>query len=240
MQEIVYDLNCKGRKIIQDKDGYCFTTDSVLLANFIKLKASDNAVEFCSGSGVISVLAEAKNNVKSISLVEIQPRLAKMSERTIELNNLGDKLKVYNQSFQDFAEKNKAKFDVVFSNPPYVSKEHKNENLSQEILIARHETMMTLADLAIATSKVLRYGGKFFMVHKADRFDDILTTFWNNCLAVKKVVFCHPKLDKEASFVLFEGTRGGRKGVKVMPPLILSNSDGSISAQVNGIYNRNI
>lgn len=238
--EIVYDLNCKGRKIIQDKEGYCFTTDSVLLANFLKLKSSDNAVEFCSGSGVISVLAEAKNSCKSISLVEVQPRLAEMSKRTILLNNLQDKLSVFNQSFQSWSEKNKAKFDVVFSNPPYISSAHKNENISREVLIARHETLMNLEDLAESTSKVLRFGGKFYMVHKAERFDDILLTFSKYDLAIKNVVFCHPKLKKDASFVLFEGSKGGKKGIKILPPLILNEDDGSISGQINDIYNSNI
>ena len=85
--EMVYDLQCKGLYIIQDKEGYCFTTDSVLLANFLKCKPKDKVVEFCSGSGVVSILAFAKNRCKDYSLVEIQPRLADMSSRTIELTN---------------------------------------------------------------------------------------------------------------------------------------------------------
>lgn len=237
--EIIYDLNCKGRKIIQDKDGYCFTTDSVLLANFIKLKPKDRAVEFCSGSGVISVLAEAKNNCKEICLVEIQPRLADMSRRTIELNGL-EKLKVYNTSFQEWAEENCESMDVVFSNPPYMSSASHDKNESEEVRIARHEIKMTLADLARSTSRALRYGGKFYMVHKADRFDEILEAFEENNLSIKNVIFCHPKVNKDASFVLFEGIKGGKKGIKVLPPLILNDESGKVSSAVNAIYNRDI
>ena len=89
--EMIYDLQCKGLNIIQYKSGYCFTTDSVLLANFVKIKSKDKACEFCSGSGVISVLASAKNSYKAIDLVELQLRLADMSRRTIELNKLEDR-----------------------------------------------------------------------------------------------------------------------------------------------------
>ncbi len=238
--ELVYDLQCKGLKIIQDKSGYCFTTDSVLLANFVKCKSKDKVVEFCSGSGVISILAYAKNKCKDYSLVEIQPRLADMSSRTVELNNLQEYIKVYNMSFQDFAKQNCEKLDVVICNPPYISSAGSDKNLSEEIKIARHEITMNLNDLAVSISKTLKYGGKFFVVHKAERFDEILLKFASNNLAIKNVVFCHPKEDKEASFVLFEGLKGGKNGLKVLPPLILNEKNGEISAQVKGIYSRNV
>lgn len=88
MSEHIYDLDCKGYKIIQDKLGYAFTSDSVLLANFAKLKRSDEVVELCSGSGVISVLAYAKCEPKSIVGVEIEKRLCDMANKTSELNKL--------------------------------------------------------------------------------------------------------------------------------------------------------
>ena len=239
-EEMIYDLGCKGMKIIQDKKGYCFTTDSVLLANFLKCKPKDRVVEFCSGSGVISVLAYAKNRCKDFSLVEIQPKLADMSNRTIMLNNLQDYLKVYNMPFQEFAKNNNESFDVVFSNPPYISSAGKDKNLSQEVMIARHEIEMNLEDLAWSIDKVLKFGGKFYIVHKADRFDEILLQFKKHNLAIKNVVFCHPKIGKDASFVLFEGLKGGKNGLKVLPPLILNEQSGEISAQVKDIYESNI
>ena len=55
--EELEDLECNNLKIWQDKKLYTFTSDAVILANFIKLKASETAVEIGGGSGVISVLA---------------------------------------------------------------------------------------------------------------------------------------------------------------------------------------
>ena len=238
--EMVYDLQCKGLQIIQDKSGYCFTTDSVLLANFLKCKSKDKVVEFCSGSGVVSILAFAKNRCKDYSLVEIQPRLADMSNRTIMLNNLQDYIKVYNMSFQDFAKSNNENYDVVICNPPYFSTASADKNISEELRIARHEITMNLEDLAKSINKVLKYGGKFYLVHKSERFDEIMFSFAKNNLAIKNIVFCHPKIDKDASFVLFEGIKGGKNGLKVLPPLILNESTGEISAQVKDIYNSNV
>ncbi len=238
--EMVYDLQCKGLKIIQDKEGYCFTTDSVLLANFVRCKPKDRVVEFCSGSGVVSILAFAKNRCKDYTLVEIQPRLADMSNRTIMLNDLQEYIKVQNKSFQDFTLDNNENYDVLICNPPYFSNASADKNISEELRIARHELTMNLQDLAKSINKVLKYGGKFYLVHKAERFDEILTSFSQNCLAIKNVVFCHPKIDKDASFVLFEGIKGGKNGLKVLPPLILNEKTGEISAQIKDIYNSNV
>lgn len=238
--EMVYDLQCKDLKIIQDKEGYCFTTDSVLLANFLKCKPKDRVVEFCSGSGVISILAFAKNRCKDFALVEIQSRLADMSERSVALNNLQEFIKVYNMSFQDFAKDNNECFDVAICNPPYFSTASADKNISEELRLARHEITMNLEDLAKSINKVLKFGGKFYLVHKAERFDEIMFAFAKNTLAIKNVVFCHPKIDKDASFVLFEGIKGGKNGLKVLPPLVLNEKSGEISAQVKDIYNRNV
>lgn len=64
-------------KIIQNKALYTFTSDSVVLANFLKIKPKESAVEIGGGSGVISILATAKNKFKKIKIFEIQEKLQK-------------------------------------------------------------------------------------------------------------------------------------------------------------------
>ena len=73
--ERLEDLECKGLKIIQDTSLYTFTSDAVILANFVKLKAKEEAVEIGGGSGVISILLTAKNSFKKIKIFEIQEKM---------------------------------------------------------------------------------------------------------------------------------------------------------------------
>ena len=77
MSERVEDLQCGGLKIIQDKDLYTFSSDAVILANFVRLKSKETAVEIGGGSGVISILLSAKNNFKKIKVFEIQEKMQK-------------------------------------------------------------------------------------------------------------------------------------------------------------------
>ena len=83
------DLEFRNLKIIQRKDGYKFSTDSVLLANFGKAKQNDVYVDLCSGSAVVAILFSCKNNIKKSYAVELQPALADMAKRSVILNKLG-------------------------------------------------------------------------------------------------------------------------------------------------------
>ena len=104
----VEDLQCKGLKIMQDKSLYTFTSDSVVLANFIKVKRGERALEIGTGSGVISLLLTAKMNPKEIVAFEIQPGLASLAEENVKLNHIenirviADRIQNYKRYFNNF------------------------------------------------------------------------------------------------------------------------------------------
>ena len=90
--ERIEDLQCKGLKIIQNKNYYTFTSDSVILANFVRLKERDVCVEIGAGCGVISILLSAKNSFKKITAFELQPEMAQLADKNVKLNNLEEKI----------------------------------------------------------------------------------------------------------------------------------------------------
>ncbi|MDR0850653.1 MAG: methyltransferase [Christensenellaceae bacterium] len=219
MSEHIYDLGCKGYKIIQDKLGYAFTTDSVLLANFVKLGYSDEAIELCSGSGVISVLAYAKNGPKKIVGVEIEERLCDMANRTSEINGLVGKVDFVNISLQEAPNYFKKEFAAVICNPPY--NKNNQQNLSAEVAAARHEVKMSLEELMISTAKLLKFGGKFYLIHRADRIDEIFVTLMKYNLNPKVLQIVQPKKDKEAHLIMIEAVKGAKFGVRVRAPIVI-------------------
>ena len=118
--ERLEDLQCGGLNIIQDKELYTFSSDSVVLANFVKTKAKDVAVEIGAGSGVVSILVQAKNKLGHIFSFEIQPCMAELCERNIALNNLQEKITLVGDDVKNFKKYIRpASVDVVFSNPPF-------------------------------------------------------------------------------------------------------------------------
>lgn len=235
--ETLDDLEYNDLKIIQNKFGYKFSTDSVLLANFGKAKQSDVYVDLCSGSSVVAILFLCKNNIKCGYSIEIQKQLAEMAERSIELNGLSDRLKVINDDLKNMVGRFGAEtVDVITVNPPYNTVGETSE--TDEIAIATHELKTNLSSIAEISSKLLKFGGKIFMVHRADRLADIMFEFKKNKLEPKVLRIVYPKKNKAPNLVLIEAKKGAKPGLIIKSPLILNNEDGSETEELKKIYGR--
>lgn len=232
------DLQLDNLKIIQDKNKYNFTSDSALLANFVSAKKSDVCVEIGSGSGVISILVNNKCNPKKIFAFEIQKSMADLAKRNIELNNLTDRIEIINAPIQNFNNfLNKASCDVVFSNPPYMKINNKsliNEN--EEKAISRHEIKLSLEELIRNASQILKFGGKFFLVHRSERLAEIFNEMQKNSLQPKKMFFVSSGYEKQPNIVLIEAQKGAKSGLKVLPTLIVNDKDGNYIYTIQKLY----
>ena len=213
--ERIDDLLFKDMHIIQNKTLYTFTSDAVLLANFIKAKKTDNVVDLCSGSGIVGILFQAKNECK-MTLVELQPKMAEMSQKSLMLNNLQDTIKVVNTSVQECVKVlGQEKFDVVLCNPPYKKPETHKITETKEIAMCKYELMLTFDELCLSASKLLRFGGKFCFVHDSSRVIELITTLKKYNLEPKKLEFCFPKNKENSNVVLVQAVKGGKSGVIV-------------------------
>lgn len=236
--ETLDDLEYDNLKIIQSKFGYKFSTDSVLLANFGKAKQNDVYVDLCSGSSVIAMLFLCKNKIKKGYAVEIQERLADMAERSIKYNNLQDRLSVLNEDLENvYKTLGYESVDVITVNPPYNEIGETSDN--DEIAIATHEIKTNLSKIAEASAKLLKYGGKIFMVHRSDRLASIMFELKKNKLEPKVLRIVYPKKSKAPNLVLIEAKKGAKAGIVIKEPLILNNEDGSETDELKEIYGRN-
>lgn len=209
------DLLYKDMHIVQNKQLYTFTSDAVLLANFIKAKKSDNVVDLCSGSGIVGILFQAKNDCK-MTLVELQEQMYLMSQKSLILNNLQEKISVINCSVQEsFNLLGQEKFDIVLCNPPYKKPQNHKITEAQEIAMCKYELMLTFDELCFSASKLLRYGGKFCFIHDASRLCELIASLQKYKLEPKKIEFCFPKNKQTSNVVLVEAVKGGKSGVVV-------------------------
>lgn len=214
--ERIDDLQYENLKIIQNKDLYCFSSDAVLLCNFVKAKASDVIVDLCSGSGVVGILAQAKNHAKKVILVEKQKNLAKMCKKTIDYNELNEKAEVVNADIIDAPKiLGIEKYDVVCSNPPYFLPNGKYLSGKKEIDMAKFEIEMNFENLCYVASKLLKFAGKFYFVSDSTRISELIVTLKKYDLEPKVLEFVFPKQKKHSNVVLFECTKKGKPGAKV-------------------------
>ena len=216
--ERIEDLECHGLKIIQNKNYYTFTSDSVVLANFIKLKKSDKCVEIGTGCGVISVLLTAKTEFDKIYAFEIQDEMARLAEKNVIFNDLQDKIQVISDDVKNFRQyiENES-IDVIFSNPPYMRKDVQlNKNRIKSI--ARHDESLPINELCKCAYSMLKFGGKFYVVYSAERSCELIHTLINYNLEPKRMFFTQNGKGK-VILIVIEAVKGGKHGVEVLPEL---------------------
>lgn len=216
---VTEDLFIDGIKIIQNDELYRFTSDSVLLSKFATVKPNDVVADFCSGSGIVGLHLYALNQkIKSVTFFEMQKSLFDMSMKSIALNNLQDKFFGENVKLQDIGKEYNEKFSLIVCNPPYMEANSGKADEEEHIAICKREITLSAKELITAAAKCLKFGGRFALVHKADRLTDILCYMRENNIEPKRLQFVSGG-KKEPYLFLAEGVKGGKKGIKVLKTL---------------------
>ena len=236
-EERLDDLQRNGDQIIQKKDGFCFGMDAVLLSGFAAVKPGEKAIDLGTGTGIIPILLEAKYEGEHYTGLEIQDEVAEMAARSVALNHLEEKVSIVKGDIKEASRLfGAASFDVVTSNPPYMNDAHGLKNPDLPKAIARHEVLCTLDDVAREAAKLLRPGGRFYMVHRPHRLIEIITALTKYKLEPKRMKMVHPFVDKEANMVLIEAVRGGKSMIKVEAPIVVYREPGVYTQEIYDIY----
>lgn len=234
--ERVDDLIIGGLKIIQHEQDFCFSLDAVLLSRFATLRPGASVVDLGTGSGVIALLLSALGAGKTVG-VELDGRAAAMADRSIRLNGLTDKIQILQGDFRDIRELLPAGvWELVVCNPPYrpVGRGYLNENGRQAI--ARHELTARLEDVLAAARYLVKYRGRFAMVHLPERMPEILQAMSLGGIEPKRLRLVQPSPGKKPNMLLVEGIRGARPGLEVLPPLIVHQADGGYTEEIQSYY----
>ena len=236
--ERIDDLDYKGMKIIQKKDGFCFGMDSVLISNFSKI-SKNNAViaDIGTGTGIISILIAAKNRINKIYGFDIQEEMVEMANRSVELNNFKEKIEIIKANIVGLSESGyKNKFDYVITNPPYKKINTGLINDNEKKLISRHEVKCTLNDILYESANILKDKGTFYMVHRPERLPEIIVLMKKNRIEPKEIQFVYPKEDKQANLVLIKGIKFANPYLRILEPLIIYDKNGNYTEKVRSFY----
>ncbi|USS90990.1 tRNA1(Val) (adenine(37)-N6)-methyltransferase [Fructilactobacillus carniphilus] len=212
-------------QIIQSDAVFSFSLDAVMLAHFANVKRSAKAqiVDLCAGNGAVGLFLSQKTHGQ-ITEVEIQSRLCDMTERSVQLNQLEQQVRVVHADLKDslhyFV---KESVDAVTVNPPYFPVQATSKkNPNRYLAIARHELKTNLTQVVTTASDLLKTGGKLFMVHRPDRLPEILTELQAHRLAPKEIQFVYPRANQDANMVLIAARKDGQvSGLKVRPAIVV-------------------
>lgn len=211
------------KMIIQNKELYRFTSDSILLSRFARAKCGDVVADFCAGSGAVGFHFACLNpKIKSLTLFELQSSLCDMARRTAEYNGMD--VNVVEGRLQDISSAYDGAFSLILCNPPYERGGY--DNLSYEKAICRKEITITLDEIAAAASKKLKFGGRLAIVNRADRLAEVCYTLKRYNLEVKRVQLVKGTPSAKPYLLMAEATKGGKPGTEVLPEFVNTQANG--------------
>lgn len=231
------DLQINGYYIIQDPNRFCFGMDAVLLSSFAKVKKHEKALDLGTGTGIIPILLEAKNEGSCYYALEIQKESADMAARSVRYNHLEDKIEIKTGDIKEAAKLyGAASFEVITTNPPYMIGAHGLKNDNEAKYIARHEVLCTLDDIMRESARLLKDKGRFYMVHRPFRLPEIMRTMSQYKIEPKRMRLVYPHIDKEPNMVLIEGLKNGKPRMQIEPPLVVYGKNGEYTEEVLRMY----
>ena len=232
------DTFFNGRiKVKQDRGGYRFSIDAILLAGQAAPRPEDKVVDLGTGCGIISLIMAYRNPGIMVYAVEVQAELARLALTNVRDNRLQDRIIVLDTDMKTIKpDKTAGPVDLVVCNPPYRRTDSGRINPNQQRAIARHELMADLQDVIACSRRILKTTGRLVTIYAAERTADILYQMRAVSLEPKYVRTIHSDARSEAKLVLVEGTKDGNPGLKIAPPLILYQENGDYTDEVQRMF----
>ncbi len=221
----------------QNKNGYRFSIDSVLLADHVKTNAGDRILDIGTGSGIISLILAYRNPQINIYGVEVQKSLADIAALNVRDNNIEDRVKILCADIKNLnSDMISGPLDIVVSNPPYRKAQSGRVNSDNQRAVARHEIDITLTDILKAASRLLHVSGRLIIIYPSERIADMVTQMRLSGIEPKYFRFIYSKSNSESKLVITEGVKGGRTGSKIVSPLVIYCDDGTYTDEVNRMF----
>ncbi len=232
-----FDTFYHGRiRVLQKKRGYRFSVDAPLLADFIQTQETDRLLELGTGSGIIALLLSIKPFMR-LTALEIQESLIDLAQRNVRLNNLEDRIEVVRADLRTYS--SEQRYDVVFSNPPYIKKKSGYLSPSDEKSVAKHELKCTIFDIMQKTEKLLKAQGVAYFVYPAIRKEDFMRATEDVRLKLRSIRYIHPHRHSDPNLFLVSCDRLTRE-TQQLPPLILYDRDGEYTREAQSIFSGRI
>ena len=238
--ERIDDLEYKGLKMIQNKEGFCFGIDSILLSDFAKnIKKEARVLDLGTGTGIIATLLCGKTELSEIIGIEVQKEVAEMAKRSIQLNHLENKFRIIQDNIvnlNNYFEKNT--FDAIVTNPPYKKIETGIQNEDTRKLISRHEIEANIEDFIKICKDMLKDKGEFYIVYRPERLVDLLSLMRKYKIEAKKIRFVYSNVNAISKLVLVQGIKNARPFLKLESNLYIYDEKGNYTEEILKIYHK--
>jgi len=238
VDDLSADTFFNGRiRINQNRSGYRYSIDAVLLATYSRVKSDDTIIDLGTGCGIIPIMLAYHHPGVKIYGIEIQKELADLALRNVEENRMADQIHIRCGDMKDLIPQTvPERADLVISNPPYRKVGSGRMNPNRQRAAARHEISVTLAEIVETARRMLEKSGRFVMIYPAERIADVISSLRKASIEPKFLQTVHSYADTAAKLILVGGVRGGGPGMKIFPPLIIYKKDGQYTDAVQKMF----
>ena len=227
-----------GPRFRQTEGSFRVSTDSVLLAHFAAGVRAGTVFDLGCGAGVLTVLLRVSHPNAAVGGIELQPEQAALCRENLTENGFAADGVLTGDLREHRRLLSAGAYDLVVSNPPYFAADSGYTAPETGRATARDERMCTLADVCEAAAFLTRWGGAFCMVHRPERLSEIFCTLTARGLEPKRLRMVQHRAGSAPNLVLVEARRGGRPGLRIEAPLLLTRPEGGDSEEAKIIYHR--
>ena len=223
----------------QQKKGYRFSLDAVLLAGLTRVGPEDRVMDLGTGCGVVPLILAYRGRGAEKVGVELQPELAALARRNVEENGFSRSIRIEEMDFRRVKEVFPGgSFDVVTSNPPYRKVETGRVSSNPQRAVARHEIESSVEDVFAAADWLLPCGGRVSVVYPSTRLDHLLATAVKRGFSPKQLTLVHSSANGPGRLAWVECRKGGGEELWVTPPFFIYDKEGGYSRAMREFYRR--
>ncbi|MBO5409235.1 MAG: methyltransferase [Clostridia bacterium] len=217
--------------IFQREDCFKFGTDAVLLSRFAKIRKKDVLFDICSGTGAVGFFCQLLYDPKEIHFVEIDPVMTKLSQKTASYNDIEEKCRFYCTDIRDLSVSDGVMADVITVNPPYFLEKSGKLSQNENLKTARHTQQFSHSVLFLKAYRILRDGGRIFLIQRAQNLAEILSGLREHRLEPKRLRMVYGNPKKDANLFLVEAVKNGGVWMDCLPPLNLYDENGEMTEE---------
>jgi len=233
------DTLWNGVTLLQPDRQFQLGTDSICCAYFSSFPPHSRVADLGCGSGALALMLLADDPTLQITGIELQTQAAEAAKCNAQRNHLDTQFRVLQGDLRQIRMLLPAGcMDGVISNPPYFPAGSGKTCANPSLSAARSEETCTLAQLTEAASWLLKWSGRFCLVHRPERLVDVVWTLREQSLEPKRIQFVRHHTGAPVSLFLMEARKGGKPGLQYEQDLILFDENGKETADCRAVYHR--
>lgn len=223
--------------VIQERAGYRFSIDAVILAHHVRPKPGERVVDLGTGCGIVPLIVAYRYPAVHMFGIEVQKELADIANDNVRNNGMHETVRIVHRDMQTLQQAMfQGPVDIVVSNPPFRKAHSGRVNPNRQRAVARHEISVTLPDVVKTAGDILKTAGLFVLIYTSERLPELVQHMKSCGLEPKNVRFIHSRRNSESKLMMMEGIKQGRPGLKVGPPIVIYNEDGSYTEEVATMF----